>query len=114
MGRKKQQTEEKSPQSVTDIELLKNNVDNAVLDFAARYISVPRFTELCEVMDQRQLRDAMGLRATFDAGDPWPLAEKQLLSLGFHWQWLGGSRVMFLQEREDYQPDDGWQDGVEV
>lgn len=113
MGKRKQQEEEKAPQSVTDIESLKNNVDTAVMDFAKRYMSVPRFTEFCEVKDQRQLRDAMGLRAT-DAGDPWPQAEKQLLGLGFRWQWLGGSRVMFLQEREDYQPDDGWQEAVPI
>lgn len=113
MGKRKQQEEEKAPQSVTDIESLKNNVDTAVMDFAERYMPVPRFTEFCEVKDQRQLRDAMGLRAT-DAGDPWPQAEKQLLSLGFRWQWLGNSRVMFLQERDDYQPDDGWQEAIPV
>lgn len=95
----------------TDIVCLKYNADGAVDDFAARYISMPRFTMDCEVMDQRQLRDAMGLRATIEAGDPWPAAEERLLKAGFRWHWLDGSRVMFLKEREECIPDDGWSDG---
>ena len=95
----------------TDIVSLKYNADGAVDDFAARYISMPRFTMDCEVMDQRQLRDAMGLRATIEAGDPWPAAEERLLKAGFRWHWLDGSRVMFLKEREECIPDDGWSDG---
>ena len=99
---------------VTDIEALKHNTEHAVEAFAERYISLPRMTEDCEVMDQRQLRDAMGLRATIEAGDPWPKAEEMLLEMGFRWQLLGGTRVMFLMERPGYEPDDGWSDGEEV
>lgn len=98
----------------TDIQALKDNVENAVDEFAQRYISMPRFTMDCEVMDQCQLRDAMGLRATVEAGDPWPKAEQLLLQHGFRWHLLGGTRVMYLMERADYQPDDGWEEAEEV
>ena len=98
----------------TDIEALKDNATNAVEEVAARWLSMPKFTEECEVFDQRQLRDAMGLRATIEAGDPWPAAEKQLLEEGFRWHLLGGTRVMFLKEREDYVPDDGWEEAEEL
>ena len=98
----------------TDLEALKDNVEKAVEEFSSRWISMPRFTEECEVFDQRQLRDAMGLRATIEAGDPWPAAEQQLLEADFRWHWLGGTRVMFLKEREDYSPDDGWDDAEEL
>ena len=98
----------------TDIQALKDNVEQAVGEFALRYLSMPKFSLDCTVMDQRQLRDAMGLRATIEAGDPWPKAEQLLLSANFRWHWLGGTRVMFLKEREDYEPDDGWNDGEEV
>lgn len=98
---------------VTDIEALKDNTQAAVEGFAERWIPVPSFTEQCEVMDVRQLRDAMGLRATIEAGDPWPAAEQKLLQMGFRWHWLGSSRVMFLRERGDYTGTsagggDGW------
>lgn len=95
----------------TDIAALKENVEKAVEAFADRYLSMPRFTMDCVVMDQRQLRDAMGLRATIEAGDPWPKAEQLLLEMGFRWHMLGGTRVMYLREREDAVPDDGWDDG---
>ena len=98
----------------TDIQALKDNAEQAVEAFAERYISMPRLTMDCEVMDQRQLRDAMGLRATIEAGDPWPAAEKHLLEMGFRWHILGGTRVMFLMERDGYEPDDGWSDGEEI
>lgn len=98
----------------TDIQALKGNAERAVEAFAERYISMPRFTMGCEVMDQRQLRDAMGLRATIEAGDPWPKAEEMLLEHNFKWHMLGGTRVMYLMEREDYEPDDGWSDGEEI
>ena len=99
---------------VTDIEAIKDNVVQAVEEFARRYISLPRFTLGCEVMDQRQLRDAMGLRATVEYGDPWPRAEQELLNHKFRWHQIGGSRVMCLKEREDYAADDGWNDGEEI
>ena len=95
----------------TDIESIKQNALSAVEEFARRYISMPRLTMDCEVMDVRQLRDAMGLRATIEYGDPWPKAEQELTTRGFRWHTLGGMRVMFLKEREDYEPDDGWDDG---
>ena len=98
----------------TDIKALKDNATKAAEEFASRYLSMPKFTMDCEVMDQRQLRDAMGLRATIEAGDPWPAAEQVLMKAGFRWQMLGGMRVMFLKEREDYVPDDGWNDGEEI
>ena len=98
---------------VTDIEAIKNNASAAVNSFVDRWMPMPRFDMGVEVMDLRQLRDAMGLRATIEAGDPWPGAEKLLLDLGFRWHWLGGARVMFLKEKEDYTPDDGWEDAEE-
>lgn len=104
---------------VTDIEALKSNTKAAVEGFAGRWLSMPKFSEDCEVMDVRQLRDAMGLRATIEAGDPWPAAEQLLFKMGFRWHWLGNSRVMFLREREDYTGTsagggDGWDDGEEL
>lgn len=90
------------PIRVTDVDALKDNVQRAVDGFAERWICIPAFTPHCEVMDIRQLRDAMGLRATVEYGDPWPLAEKHLKEYGFAWSWLGTSRVMFLQERSEY------------
>jgi len=98
----------------TDIKALKDNAEQAVDAFARRWLSMPAFTLECEVMDQRQLRDAMGLRATIEAGDPWPAAEKLLLEHGFRWHWLGDTRVMYLKERDGYEPDDGWSDGEEI
>ena len=98
----------------TDIEALKENTATAVDAFARRYISMPRLTTDCQVMDVRQLRDAMGIRATIEAGDPWPKAEKLLMDHGFRWHWLGGTRVMLLKEREDLVQDDGWDDGEEI
>lgn len=102
--------------SVTDLDAIKDNTEQAVDAFARRYLSMPRFTERCEVMDQSQLRDAMGLRATFEYGDPWPKAEQLLMERGFRWHNLGGMRVMFVMEREDLLPSelDGWNDGVDV
>ena len=99
---------------VTDIAALKENTEVAVEAFAERWLSMPRFTMECEVMDQRQLRDAMGLRATIEAGDPWPAAESLLLQMGFRWHWLGGSRVMFLKERDGYEDDGGWKEAEEA
>lgn len=114
MGKGKQEQQDPSQFSVTDLEAMKDNTKCAVEAFAQRYLSLPKFVMDCEVMDQGQLRDAMGLRATFESGDPWPAAEKQLLEHGFCWHNLGGMRVMFLREREDYQHDDGWNDGEEI
>lgn len=110
----KEETEDKLPSKVTDIEAAQRNVEMAVDAFAERWISLPTMVMPCEVMDQGQLRDAMGLHATIDLGDPWPQAEKLLLNMGFRWHTLGGSRVMFLRESEDVIEDDGWQDGEEV
>lgn len=106
--------EEKSAKKVTDIDAVANNVKMAVQEFASRWMSMPKFGLDCEVMDVRQLRDAMGLRASVDWGDPWPTAEKELLARGFRWQWLGNQRVMLLKERDDYVPDTGWEEAEEI
>ena len=103
--------EQELPSKVTDIDALKKNADAAVLAFAERWMSMPAFSERCEVMDQGQLRDAMGLRATIEGGDPWPAVEKLLLEKGFRWHSLGGFRVMYLQEKDGFAPDSGWEDG---
>ena len=110
----KDSEEEKLPSKVTDIEAAQNNIDAAVKAFAERWISLPCMSLPCEVMDQGQLRDAMGLHATIDLGDPWPQAEKLLFSMGFRWHNLGSSRVMFLREREEAVIDDGWNHAVEI
>lgn len=110
---KKEETE-KGPMTVTDIDALSDNASEAAMAFAQRWMSMPSFTEECEVMDVGQLRDAMGLRVTFESGDPWPAVEKYLLAAGFRWQWLGTSRVMFLRERDGWSADDGWDDGKEL
>ena len=99
--------EEKAPLKVTDIDALKENVQMAVEEFAKRWISMPGFGLDVEVMSVSQLRDAMGLRASIDWGDPWPAAEQD-------WHWLGGQRVMYLKEREDFVPDTGWEVPEEV
>lgn len=106
--------DDKALKKVTDIDAVADNVAMAVAAFAERWISMPGFSEHVEVMDVRQLRDAMGLRATIDWGDPWPAAEQELLRRGFRWHWLGSQRVMFLQERDGFTPDTGWQDAEEV
>jgi hypothetical protein len=110
----KEDSEEKLPSKVTDIPAAQDNIDAAVTAFADRWISLPCMSLPCEVMDQGQLRDAMGLHATIDLGDPWPQAEKLLIQMGFRWHNLGSSRVMFLREREDAVIDNGWTDGEEV
>lgn len=102
--------EEKLPLKVTDIEAAKDNIDVAVEMFAERWISLPCMSLPCEVMDQGQLRAAMGLHPTIDLGDPWPQAESLLLKMGFRWHNLGGRRVMILREREDVIEDTGWEE----
>ena len=100
---------------VTDLEAIKSNTREVVEAFAQRYISMPRFDIGVDVMTQAQLRDAMGLRATFDYGDPWPAAEQLLVgTYNFRWHMLSGQRVMFLKEREDVVISDGWDDGEEI
>lgn len=105
--------EEQAPKKVTDIEAAKWNIENAVDAFVKRWAAMPRFALGVEVMDQRQLRDAMGLRATIDAGDPWPKAEKMLHDRDFHWHWLGGQRVMFVRERDGFIDED-WSNAEEL
>ena len=101
--------EDKTPTKVTDIPSAQANIEDAVASFVQRWMPAPKFGIGVEVMDQGQLRDAMGLRATIDLGDPWPSAERQLIDSGFRWQWLNGLRVMYLKEKDDYVPDTGWQ-----
>ena len=99
---------------VTNIEAIRSNTTNAVNDFMRHWIPVPTFTEQCIVMNQRQLRDAMGLRATIESGDPWPDAEQLLLKEGYRWHRLGSSRVMFLAESDASLVDDGWTEAEEL
>lgn len=106
--------EKELPKKVTDIEAAQDNIEAAVTAFAERWLPWPRFDIGCEVMDVGQLRDAMGLRASIDVGDPWPKAERLLIEQGFRWHQLGGLRVMYLKEKELYQVDTGWEDGEEV
>jgi hypothetical protein len=106
--------EEKAPRKVTDIDAVEDNVTAAVAAFNERWMLWPRFDIGVEVMDVGQLRDAMGLRATIDWGDPWPAAEKQLMDYGFRWQTLSGHRVMYLKERDGFVPSDGWDVAEEV
>lgn len=100
------------PAKATDIAAVINNTQMAVTAFIDQWIPLPRFCPPCEVMDQGQLRDAMGLIPTIDIGDPWPDAEMSLLNAGFRWHQMGGQRVMFLREREGFEPDTGWEEAV--
>lgn len=109
----KEESGEKTALKVTDIEAAKFNITSAVAAFAQRWMPAPRFDIGVEVMDVGQLRDAMGLRATIDVGDPWPAAERELLEQGFVWQWLSGQRVMYLREKDGYDPPTGWTDAEE-
>ena len=106
--------DEKAPRKVTDIDAVKANAIAAVDGFCDRWIPMPGFAIGVEVMTVTQLRDAMGLRASIDWGDPWPSAEQELLGRGFRWQWLGGQRVMYLRERDGFVPDSGWEDAEEI
>ena len=105
--------EEKAPKKVTDIDAASDNIVSAVTAFIERWTPWPRFDIGVEVMDVGRLRDAMGLRASIDIGDPWPAAEKHLLDANFCWHWLGGQRVMFLKEKDGYAPDTGWEEAEE-
>lgn len=105
--------EEKTPRKVTDIDAANSNIKSAVGAFTDRWMPWPKFDIGVEIMDVGQLRDAMGLRATFDIGDPWPAAERLLMDNGFRFQWLSGHRVMYLKEIDGYKPDTGWQDAEE-
>jgi len=106
--------EEKAPRKVTDIDALSANVMEAVDSFCDQWISMPGFSLGVEVMTVTQLRDAMGLRASIDWGDPWPTAEQELLKRGFCWHILGGQRVMYLKERDGFVPDTGWEEAEEL
>lgn len=85
----------------------------AVDAFAEKWISLPTLSMPCQVMDIGQLRDAMGIYATIDNGDSWPLVEKLLRERGFSWHQLGGSRVMYLRNRDELV-DSVWQNAEEV
>lgn len=106
--------EDSKPLKVTNIDDANFNIATAVAAFAQRWMPAPKFDIGVEIMDVGQLRDAMGLRATIDIGDPWPSAERQLLDEGFVWQWLNGQRVMYLREKDGYAPVTGWTDAEEV
>lgn len=108
------ETEEKAPKKVTDIEAVEDNAATAVEAFTQQWEPAPHFDIGVEVMGVSQLRNAMGLRASIDWGDPWPIAEDLLLSKGFRWQILSGQRVMFLRESDGYIPETGWEEAEEV
>ena len=114
MAKKEKDEEEKIPSKATDITSAQENIELAIEAFCAKWISLPSLVMPCEVMDQGQLRDAMGLYATIDIGDPWPQAERALLDEGFRWHNLGGNRVMFLRERDDCISDNGWESAEEI
>lgn len=107
-------SEDSKPMKVTDIASAASNVESAVAAFAERWIPAPKFDLGVEIMDQGQLRDALGLRATMDIGDPWPQAERLLLDAGFVWHYLSGHRVMYLRENGDYVEPTGWSDAEEI
>lgn len=108
-----QDDKEKAQLTVTDIDAAIENITMAVQAFTEQWTPAPKFEIGVEIMDVGRLRDAMGLRASIDWGDPWPAAEKQLLEVGFRWQILGGQRVMYLKEKDGYEPDTGWQEAEE-
>lgn len=114
MKGEKEKEKEEVLKNVTDIDALKGNAEAAVFAFKERWVPVPSFRLGVEVMDERQLRNAMGLRATQDAGDPWHAVEQLLLELGFRWHWLGTSRVMYLMEKDGFVEDASWKDADEV
>ena len=105
--------EEKAPRKVTDIDAATDNIEAAVTTFVQQWMPAPQFAIGVEVMSVAQLRDAMGLRASIDIGDPWPTAEKLLLGMGFRWQSLSGQRVMYLREKDGFVPDTGWEEAEE-
>lgn len=106
--------EENAPRKVTDIEAAEDNIAAAVQAFCQQWSPAPEFDIGVEVMGVAQLRNAMGLRASIDWGDPWPAAEKLLLDMGFRWQMLSGQRVMLLMEKDGFVLDTGWTDAEEV
>ena len=113
MARKRNDDDEQEVKRLMTVEEISESIEDRVAAFCQQYISLPRLMMPCEVMDIGQLRDAMGLRASIDWGDPWPSAEKQLHDLGFRWQSLSGMRVMYLKERDEYKPDTGWEEAEE-
>lgn len=115
MTRKKTMTEEEAEREVSIwLGDAKEIIENAVVAFTLQWQPWPEFAPGVEVMDKGQLRNAMGIRATDDYGDPWPAVEVKLMEQGFRWHNLGGQRVMYLMERTDTRPDDGWNDGEEI
>lgn len=106
--------EDKAPTKVTDIDAANNNIDSAVRAFTERWLPWPVFDVDVEIMDVGRLRDAMGLRASIDIGDPWHAAERKLLDAGFCWQWMGGNRVMFLKEKQKCIVNTGWEEAEEI
>lgn len=106
--------EEKAPKKVTDIDAVHDNVKQAVESFAMQWEPAPKFTMGVEVMSVAQLRNALGLRASIDWGDPWPEAEQLLLQKGFRWQMLFGQRIMMVMEKPDFVPETGWEEAEET
>lgn len=85
--------------SATDVDAILDNAEDSVDRFVREWVCLPSYTEPCEVVTIGELRDILGLRATFD-GDPWPTAESRLRESGFKFSALGSVRVMFLRRRD--------------
>lgn len=115
MTRKKEMAREDAEKEVSVwLADAQSNIKDAVNAFMDQWQPWPGFGVGVEVMSQAQLRDAIGVRATMDYGDPWPSVERLLLDAGFRWQWLGGQRVMYLKERDGFVPDTGWEEAEEI
>ena len=89
-------------------------ITSAVTAFIERYQPLPYMSLPCLIMDQGQLRDAMGIFESPETGDGWGFAEKLLLEQGFRWHNMGGARVMILREREDFVDTFGWEEACDV
>lgn len=109
MARKKEMTEEEAQKEVSIwLGDAQQNIEDSVVAFTSQWIPWPHFDLGVEVMDVARLRDVIGVRASDDYGDPWPTVERLLLDNGFRWSSLGGQRVMFVKENNNFTPDTGW------
>lgn len=109
MGKKKAAEDNaQSPVSVW-LDDAQSNIDASIVAFTQQWIPWPKFNIGVEIMDMRRLRDIIGVRSSDDYGDPWPYVERALLDNGYRWRTLGSTRVMYVKERDEYEPDDGWE-----
>ena len=114
MTRKKEMSQEDAEKEVSVwLGDAQQNIEDAVAAFIRQWAAMPELDIGVAVIDKRQLRDMMGVRASDDYGDPWPSVERKLLDAGYRWHILGGQRVMFLKERDDFVYAD-WSDAEEM